>query len=359
MGEINKGETSVQVTGLKPAHFYSIRVIASSIANFSTLGQLIRLRTLPSAGAKSDGSGIDEASEPVEVPENSEAAAIRPAPPQYESSSVPTMARESIGATTSRRTASGRRNSPPSLTVEQSASHTDHASSVEQDSTPGSVDRLTRRLESLRQEQQDLDRQMQEEDTQSKKSLAELANERDRLRQVLKEREDATTELRKLGRSLDNNHRVAQSRRAQKEQSLNQKKAERQKMQDDITRWETEITVMRQDNQYLLDQMAETSRTKDQDVLRMRKTIEEEQATIKALEEDIRARGVEIKVMEKEREQLSDGGEEVQQLVKQDMDDDRAWESQNNARQEEHTKMWQTNQQVGMKYVLRNLPRRY
>lgn len=359
MGEINKGETSVQVTGLKPAHFYSIRVIASSNANFSTLGQLIRLRTIPSAGAKSDGSCIDEASESVEVPENIEAAAVRPAPPQYESNSVPTMARESSGATTSKRTLSGRRNSPPSLTVEQSASHIDHASSGEQESTSGSVDRLTRRLESLRQEQQDLDRQMQEEDTQSKKSLTELANERDRLRQVMKEREDATTELRKLGRSLDNNHRVAQSRRAQKEQSLNEKKAERQKMQEDIARWETEITVIRQDTQYMLDQMAEVSRTKDQDVLRMRKTVEEEQATVKALEEDIRARGVEIKTMEREREQLSDGGEEVQQLVKQDMEDDRAWDLQRNARQEELTKLWQTNQQVGMNCGLGNLPRRY
>ena len=358
MGEINRGETSVQVTGLKPAHFYSIRVIASSSANFSTLGQLIRLRTLPSAGAKSDGSYIDEASESVEVSENSEAAAVRPAPPQYESNTVQTMARESTGTTT-KRTASGRRNSPPSLTIEQPAYHTNHVPSVEQDSTPGSVDRLTRRLESLRQEQQDLDRQMQEEDTQSKKSLAELANERDRLRQVLKEREDATTELRKLGRSLDNSHRVAQSRRVQTEQSLNQKKAERQKMQDDIDRWQAEVTAMQQDTQCMLDQMSGVSRAKDQDALQMRKTIEEEQATIKPLEEDIRARGVEIKTMEKEREQLSDGGEEVQQLVKQDMEDDRAWESQNNARQEELTKLWQTNQQVGMEFGPRNLPRRY
>ena len=298
-------------------------------------------------------------SELVEVPETSEAAAIRPAPPQYESSSVPTMARESIGAMTSKRTASGRRNTPPSLSLEQSASHTDHASSIEQDNTPGSVEGLTRRLESLRQEQQDLDRQMHEEDTQSKKSLAELANERDRLRQVLKEREDATTELRKLGRSLDNNHRVAQSRRAQKEQSLNQKRAERQKMQDDISMWKTEITAMRQDTQYMLDQMTEVSRAKDHDVRGMRITIEEEQATTKTLEEDIRARGVEIKAMEKEREQLSDGGEEVHQLVKQDMEDDRAWESQNASRQEEHRKLWQTYQQVGTSCAPRNASRRY
>ena len=130
-------------------------------------------------------------------------------------------------------------------------------------------------------------------------------------------------------------------------------------MQEDIARWETEITVTQQDTQYMLDQTAEVSRNKDQDVLRMRKTVEEEQATVKALEEDVRARGVEIKTMEKEREQLSDGGEDVQQLAKQDMEDDRAWDLQTNARQEELTKLWQTNQQVGMNCGLGNLPRRY
>lgn len=344
VGEINKGETSVQVTGLKPAHFYNIRVIASSSANFSTLGQLIRLRTLASPGVKALGSSNAEANETIEPPEFNEAAAVRPAAAQYELNKPPTMAREtSAGAIPSKRTVSGRRNSPAFQIAEQAPSH---VALVERNEAEGTVEQLTRRLESLRQEQQDLDRQIQEEETQSRKSIAELTKERDRLRQVLKEKEDATAELRRQGNQLDKHHRLAQSRKAQKEQLLNQKKAERQKMKDDIARWDTEIVIMRQDTQDLMNQKADVVSAKDQDVLQWRQKIEEGQAAIKALEEDIRAKGIEIKAMEKDREQFSDGGDEVQELAKQDRDDDRAWEFSMLAKHGEYDRLWQTNQQV-------------
>ena len=347
MGEINRGETSIQVTGLKPSHFYNIRVIASTTANFSTLGQLIRLRTLPPSELKACQSSIAELVDVDEGYESGQVAAIRPAPAQYESVPVAHMVRESsAGVMSSRRTASGRRNSPASQVMEQSPSCSRHGSNTEHNDPEDSVEDLTRRLDSLRQEQHDMDRQMQEEEAQSKQSIADLTKDRDRLRQVLKEREDGNAELRKQGNVLEKQHRQAQSRKAQKEHLLNQKKAERQKVKDDIVRWDEQIAAIRQETQSIIGEKAEVLSGKDIDIGQLRSGILEDQAAIKQLEEEIRTTGAEIKAIEKDREQHSQFGAEEQQFAQQDRDDDEAWEAKVHAAQAEISRMWRALQQV-------------
>lgn len=344
---MNKGEASVQVTGLKPGHFYNIRVIASSSANFSTLGQLIRLRTLPSLGAKANGNGITDLAESVDQNGGHEAATVRPAPAQYEANVLPQIIRESSeGSMPSKRTTSGRRNSPASQSVEHSPSHPNHMASIGRTSSDDSVNGLTRKLDLKRQENIDLEKQIQEEEVQSSNLIAELTAERDQLRQDLKEKEDATAELRKQGNHLEKVNRQAQSRKAQKEQILNQKRAERQRIKEDIAKWDTAIKDMRQDIQELIDQKAEVLRTKDREVLKLRKSIAEEHAATKTLEEDIRAKGVEIKTMEKDRERFSDGGDEEKELAKQARDNEGEWEVQAQATQGDLSRLWQLLQQV-------------
>lgn len=357
MGERNKAETSVQVTGLKPSHFYNIRVIASAPTNFSTLGQLIRLRTLPSSGAKASDSAITDAVESTNDHESHEAAAVRPAPLQYESAVVPQIARESSGgALPSKRTASGRRNSPPLQSAEQSPSHPTYTAGIDRNGSEDSVECLTRTLDSLRQEIQDLERQTQEEDAQARMSVADLTNERDQLRQLLKEREDATAELRKQGNHLDKVHRLAQSRKAQTEQSLNQKKAERQKMIDNVARWEKEIIDLRQSTQDMINQKALVLSTKESDFLVIRRSAAEEQAAVRVLEEEIHATGVEIKALEKDRERFAEGGNEEQQLAKQDRDDEEDWETQAQVMHGELGRLWQTLHQVRTCCIESTLP---
>ena len=347
MGEINRGETSVQVTGLKPGHFYNIRVIASTSANFSTLGQLVRLRTLPSSGTTASGNAIADPAESTEEYESHEAAAVRPAPAQYESNTASQTIRElGEGTIPSKRTASGRRNSPASQSAEQSQPHLNSGAGVDRNASEESVECLTRKLDSKRQENQDLEKQIQEEEVQSKRTIVEMTAERDRLRQRLKEKEDGNADLRKQNNILEKSHRQAQSRKAQMELVLNQKKAERQKMEEDLVRWDIEIMNLRQDTQDMINQKADIMRAKDADAHEMRKTIAKEQAIIRVLEEDIHAKGVEIKTLEKDREQFSDGGDDEQQLAKQDRDDEEGWEIHAQAMQGELGRLWQTLQQV-------------
>ena len=347
VGEINKGETSVQVTGLKPGHFYNIRVIASTPANFSTLGQLIRLRTLPSSGTTASGSPNDHPAESTEGYESHEAAAVRPAPAQYESNTVPQMIKEANeGTIPSKRTVSGRRNSPASQSAEQSPSHRNSGASVDRNASEESIEYLTRKLDSKRQENQDLEKQIQEEEVQSKRTIVEMTAERDRLRQHLKEKEDGNADLRKQSNNLEKAHRQAQSKKAQTENTLNQKKAERQRMEEDLVKWDIEIMNMRQNTQDMNNEKADIMRAKDANAHEMREKIAKEQAVIRILEEDIHAKGVEIQSLEKDREQFSEGGDEEQQLAKQDRDNEEVWEIYAQAMQGELGRLWQTLQQV-------------
>lgn len=347
VGEFGRGETSIQVTGLKPGHFYNIRVIASNAANFSTLGPLIRLRTLPATSITTNGALVENNEGLITESNHNEAAAIHTSSTQIEPTATQQMIRENSGGIgQSKRIVPGRRTVPATSGNEQSPSHT----AIEGD---GCLETLTKKLDSLRREQQELDRQILEEEEDTKRATADLARERDRLKQTLKEKEDGNAELKRQGNLLNKQQKNAQSRKAQKERLLNAKKAERQKMKDEISRWDREVTDIRQELEDIIQEKAELIANKDREVSNIRTSIAEDQTAIKSLEEDIRATGSQIKALEKDREKLSDGGDEEQSLAAREKQEDQAWELHAQSIQLHLSGLWQTLQQVSVVSVCR------
>ena len=346
MGEFGRGDTSIQVTGLKPGQFYSIRVIASNAANFSTLGPLIRLRTLSSPMKTNPTPTTDNEKSAIDN-ERNEAATIRTSPAQFEPAATQQMTREhSGGLGQPKRAVSGRRNSPATPGAENALVYTTIAENREATPEENSIDYLTERLDSLRREQQELDTQILEEELDSKDSIADLIKERDHLKQTLKEREEASNELRKQGNFISKQQKSAQSRKAQKERLLNAKKAERQKTKEEITKWNREIADMRQDIEDMSREQTEIVSNSEREMSDVRTAIAEDHAIIKSLEEDIRATGSQIKAMEKDREKLSDGGDEDLLLAVQEKEDDQAWETHAQSIQLHLGTLWQMLQQV-------------
>ena len=350
VGEFGRGDTSIQVTGLKPGHYYNIRVIATNPANFSSLGPLIRLRTAPTDPAGANGAPVANGVAENINPDEGEPASIRAAPSHFDSPSgtvIHHMVREpSSSQNQARRTASGRRNSPATSGYEQGPRRSNRSGSSDEDESEETIRRLTEKLDSLRREQHDIDRLISEEEQESKKSMAELVKERDRLRQVLKDKEEASSELRKHGNYLDKLNRTAQSKKAAKEKILHQKKAERQKIKDDIARWDREIIEMQRDVEEMAKETAEVIGVKDIEVAEIRKGIAEDQVLIKSLEEDIRVKGIQIKAMEKERETPSGDRDEEEEHAKAERDKDEAWEAKAQAAQAHLSALWHTVQQV-------------
>lgn len=307
VGDFGPDDDTIHVTGLKPGHYYNIRVITTNAAEFSTFGPLIRLRTSPAQPTGIDsGTALDDkiGNDPLEenVP-----ATIRAAPSHFDnalsSTPHPAILQEFSGNQNSaRRATSGPRGTFWTCGAGSSPNPVLNSGRKEDMEVEGVIKQLTEKLEISRREQQDVDKQISEEENESKRVMAEIAKERDSLKQILKEKEEISSELRKQGNHLDKLNRTAQSRKAAKEKILQQKKAERQKMEDDIVRWNKEISEIGSDTQEMMNEKAEIATANDLEVAEVRKGISEHQAWIKSLEEDIRIKGIQIKEIEKARD---------------------------------------------------------
>lgn len=349
VGDFGRGDASIQVTGLKSGHYYNIRVITTNSANFSTFGPLIRLCTTSSPQASTNSAMITNHEIPNDELDESEPASIRATPSHFDAtfpSSSQQMLRESSGSHhNTRRTVTGRRSSPSTHSIENSNSSANHTGSADEIEVEGIIKRLTEKLEVSRREQQEIDKQILEEEQDSKRAMTDLIKERDGLKQILKEKEEASSELRKHGNYLDKLNRTAQSKKAAKEKVLHQKVAERQKVKDDITQWDKEISDMVKDTNEMMGEKAGITAAKDDEIVRVRKGISEDQVLIKSLEEDIRIKGIQIKAIEREREKTDDAIHEEyeQRRAKQENEQ---WEAKMQATQAQLANLWQTLQQV-------------
>ncbi len=236
---------------------------------------------------------------------------------------------------------SARRNSPATSGGEQLNGQTIQTEGSDEDESPESIRRLTERLDFLRKEVLRTDKETYEEEQESKRHLVDLTKERDGLKQVLKEKEEASSELRRHGNYLDKLNRAAQSRKAAKEKQLQQKKADRQKLRDDTARWDRETTEMKRDTEDMEREKADVIAAKDKEVADIRKGIAEDVAIIKSLEEEIRIKGVQIKSMEKDREKMNNDGGEDHERSRSERVCDQEWETKVQAIQAQLASFWQ------------------
>lgn len=225
---------------------------------------------------------------------------------------------------------------------EQGAIQTLQSSSSDEDESPEAIQKLTARLNFLRTETEKIEREIVEDEEESKRQLAELTKERDRLKQEYKEKEETSAELRRHGNHLDKLNRAAQSRKAAKEKQLQQKKADRQKVKDDIKRWKEETIEMSNDIAVMKKEKAEIIARRDKDVAEIREGMASDLMLIKLLEEEIREKGTEIKALEKEQERMDGERRGGQERGTVDQEHDQAWEAQMQAIQAQLGSLWQT-----------------
>lgn len=310
MGESSRLETAITVTGLKPGHFYNVRVIAVGPNNFQSGSSVIRLRTygrdgrpqLPNGrvpsnlsieeqqnGALADSS--DESSAPRNQAAGVEAAAVP--------GDLPVMIRESSSGTTGRRNTGGRKHSPSSAAADQAALARRVSKEPEE-----SMQQLTEKFEAIRKELDELVGQVSKDTEEFKSQMLDLMKERDEKKQTLKEKEEASEKLKKEVHYSERANRQAQNRKTQKEKALRDKHAERNKMHEDMIRWKKEIEDMKREREFWQQEKERLAAEKEAKTEELRATILEKQASLNGLEEEIRVRGLQIKELEEERKHL-------------------------------------------------------
>ena len=336
VGEFVRGEASIEILHLKPGCCYSIKILATNIANLTTLTPAIHIQTLRESGT-SDFNGEGNSNEP---------ATIRTA-----SSPLSGRTPQSLMKETSNPPQSNIKNlpKPRNLPVGQAGPITvgedPLSSDSDEDESPEYIQRLTDRLEFLKRQKEEVDKQIEDEEAEAKAYHGELTKERDRLRQELREKEEASNELRRQGNQLDKLNRAAQSKRSAKERLLHQKRAERQKVQDDVRKWDQEVMEMEQDIEEMEKELDMVHASNDGEVAEIRQVIAEDQVVIKTLEDEIRVRGAHIKDLEQQRDQIDTEHTDDQERSRAEKAKDEAWDAKYQAMQIQLQSMWHALQQ--------------
>lgn len=305
------------VSGLRPASFYVVRVALVTNFEFSSKSTSIRFRTKPESTADFfhsllDGHDTDHdaAQEPLlRIKPYRGLKDIAPASADTEATSL-VRESSSLGR---RRSTLGKR-----MLSSNSIEHKHDANNDEPDAERDTVQRLTERLDSLRQENEEADRMARDEEEEEQKLKEELVKERDELRAEVADKEKASRNLKREVNIMERQNTASQNDRTKHERLLQQKVQERQKLKEDMVRWAQEIQRMNEEVKELKEQKVSNREHSENEKVVLRRRMTDETAAIKALEEDIKETTAEIKKVDRTGKNASPDGSDGQiSLVEQ------------------------------------------
>ncbi|PHH55784.1 hypothetical protein CFIMG_000251RA [Ceratocystis fimbriata CBS 114723] len=310
VGESSAQETAITVTGLKPGHFYNIRVIAVGPNNFQVSSPVIRLQTydvncrpvlagnkLPSSFCEQEcRSRITSSSKSTVIGVETAAAAA--------ADSTPTNSRDihtNTNTTTQRRNTLNRKPSP-SVTSSDQPVLKDII-----DKTDVSLQELNDKFERTRCEIEETVQQYKREEDDFKQQEADLKSELAEKKRLNKERDAKTEQLRKQMRTAMELKRAADKEKAKKEQILKDKEAKLEAIHLSISKLEASILDMKSKRK----SFEEDGKTLDDDHKKKIYKLDGDNAKLTeecaALEASLKQKGKTVKAMKLERHALAVG----------------------------------------------------
>ncbi|KAL7791360.1 hypothetical protein V8C37DRAFT_161118 [Trichoderma ceciliae] len=333
VGDSPGNEVAITVTGLKPNHFYNIRVVAVGPNNFQAGSALLRMRTFGKDGRPLLGNsrlptnftdldqprispGDDESddSDDTQFPMPSVEAA-----PVLDGSSA--NIRDANGtAPGQRRNTINRRHSPSVASMDQP-----HIKLPILDGPELSLDELNCKFEGIRKEIDDTLALYAKDEAESQQLEEELKREKERKRQILKEKEEQTTQLKAMVRITMEQMRGAEKDRAKKEQQLRDKETKKSKVRDNVSKLDTETQRMKRDREGFDSQKAALAEKRDMDVRKLDEINLELLDKCAELEAELKDKGKQLQDLKAAREQLPDAHDE--QWKDEDLKLKREWEA--------------------------------
>ncbi|KAK6344862.1 hypothetical protein TWF718_006814 [Orbilia javanica] len=317
VGENERRDTSVVVTGLSPDQIYNVRVIAANSSNFQAPSPLIRLRTLRSNDDNSrDGIG---AATGVGSTVSGAAAGLGAAGgmngpignnPSTGLDDIPTIhATDNLAQTPQSRRTFRRQHSPNTTEENLLATNgtTSHGTSpADPTTTDATVEALTTELEKIQREAEELESQFLSQEEEHKAAEVLLLTELDGVRDKKKEEDNIRSQLRTETRTLEDAKRAAEAQRTKVEKILKARQDEITKMQEDCIRWDEEREAALEALHKLEDE-AEAKKHEAEDMGKnKKKDLEPILTELGSLEEEIRTLSLAIKAINDEEEKLKE-----------------------------------------------------
>ncbi|KAK5134664.1 hypothetical protein LTR08_006179 [Meristemomyces frigidus] len=324
-------ETAVTITGLQPSSFYVIRVALMNEAEFGSRSEPIRFRTKAASSGDffvrgGDGHDMDHDGSSETLPLVRLYRGLKDVTPV--AAEAPAMMREtSSGGLGPKRSITGRRASPAALGLE--TKHEPPADDNEPPEGAESIQQLTERLDAMRRDTDEAERQSREEEEEELRLKDDLTQERDALKAEATEKEKASRNLKREVNTLERQNTAAQNERSKHERLLQQKKQERKKLKDDIVRYEKEAQAMKADVERIRKEKGNYLRQveREREALRNRHT--EEASVTRNLDDEIREKNAEIKKLERSVKTHTPVGNEhepsIVQQFQQEAEEERNW----------------------------------
>jgi hypothetical protein len=321
--------------GLKPNHFYNVRVIAVGANNFQAGSRVIRLRTFGSDGRPELGDSrvpsnfqADEptaqtgSADPVEengTPRRSTLSLETTGAADAQSSARDTSSAAANAA--SRRNTVTRRHSPSTTSLDQPPIREDSIG----DEGEISVQELTLRFDEVRKEINENQAALAREEEESKRQHDELEAEKQERKREQKQKEEQTEKLKREQGATDRSMRSAQQRRTNREKQLREKKNERVKAEESIVRWNKGVDDMKQEQENYRTsrlRLEQERREKLETKQNERQRLKEECAS---MEVELKERRDSVKELNEARKKLA-GEEEEAEWHEQETQLKREWQ---------------------------------
>ena len=354
-------EPAIVVSGLKPNHFYNVRVIAVGSNNFQAGSRVIRLRTFGRDGRPQLGNSRlpsnfipEEPRGPAPSDNGDENGAARSPFPALEVPTIPEATASPVrdgnlapGAGPRRNTVT-RRHSPSTTSLDQSIREDVHAHSKQ------TLPELTEKFEAIRSETEDVLAMIAKEEAENRALMEELEAEKQEKRKEQKKKEEQTEKLKRDVHVTDRAMRSAMQRKAQKEKLLKEKQNDRTKLHDNIAKWEKSVVEMQRDRSSFNRQMLELEEERDQKVEQSRGENGDLQAECSRLEAELKERREQVRELEEARKLLP-GGDEDSEWHEKLSEERREWYRTGMGRELQETTVLETKRARGLDEQVRIL----
>ncbi|KID60428.1 fibronectin type III domain-containing protein, partial [Metarhizium hybridum] len=314
--EVAGNEKAITITGLRPNHFYNIRVIAVSPNNFRSNSTIIRLRTFGKDGRPQLGNSrlptsfVDPGLSRANTDDTDDSDGPGFPYPTVEATPVNDGVTGSsrdlaAGVSGQRRNTLNRRHSPSVASTDQAQAKPTASNKPEM-----SLAELNEKFEAIRKEIDDIVQLAAKEQAEALQQEDELKRERDRKRQALREKEECTTQLKAMMRTTMEQMRAAEKERAKMEQQLKEKETKKSKVKDSISKFEKEVERMRKEREGFKTQKKELEQKRDHDVKGLDAQVASLQEKCAGLEAELAQKGKQLQDLKATREQLPDANDE-------------------------------------------------
>ncbi|BFZ64018.1 hypothetical protein YB2330_005156 [Saitoella coloradoensis] len=310
VGESEKRETSVTVTGLTPGQGYAVRIVAANAQNFQTPGEVIRVRTR--RASYSDGTALENG-HPTTTTEDPEIHAhTHPRTPPIDAVSSPLNRR---GLLSNRRSVSASSVDPASANTPPP-----------EPATTETIESLTAQLEQIRRETTELEAQIQHVEEEHVAAEAVLLAELEGLREKKKEEDVARGQLRTETKTLEESKRSVEAHKTRAERALRGEEESVRKLKNEMRRWKEEIETTKQRVEKMRAQTAEEDVQTESRIIALQSEIAQTHGDIANLDAHIRDFSAQLKDLEAQYSLLAASLPEAEAREQElDEHEERAW----------------------------------